>query len=301
MPYIKKELKLQNLRAYELLMQEQNISMSRAQRLIDKKRLFCNDVPVSKKNEFLSGKIELLVYENKAQGVEVVFEEDDFAVLEKASGVLSHPNGRHCKYSLCDEIWALWGEQACVAHRLDKQTSGLILVAKNKNAQIELKKMFENKEIKKQYLALVKGETPKEFTVNQALALADNYDDVKIRVRPCDSGKKAISLFTRLEYFKDVDASFLLCKPLTGRQHQLRAHLFYSGYRILGDCLYGLEKGDIERILDELVSEKELLKLCLATRLCLHSYNLSFEFKGKFYDIYSKKDAKKDFLKALHL
>ncbi|WP_297193438.1 RluA family pseudouridine synthase [uncultured Campylobacter sp.] len=298
MSYIKKELKLTNLKAFALLMKEFNISMREAQRLIDKRRLFCNDELVLKKNEFLQGKVELLCYENNPKGVDIVFENDDFAVLEKESGILSHPNGRKCSYSLCDEIWHLWGKQACVAHRLDKQTSGLILVAKHKKSQIEFKSMFEKKEIKKEYLALVYGYTNDEFVLDDSLSLNEDYEDVKTRVVLDKNGKKSISYFKKIDFFKDLNASFLLCKPLTGRQHQLRAHLFYNGHRILGDCLYGLEKDDIEKILDGLCDEKEYFRLCLAKRLCLHSNRLSFVYKEKKYDIFSKKDTKSEFLNS---
>ena len=297
MPYLKKELKLSGLKAFVLLMKELNISMQEAQKLIDKKRLFCNDKLVLKKNEILDGKIELISYESMAKGVEIVFENEDFAVLEKESGILTHPNGRNCSYSLCDEIWSLWGKNACVAHRLDKETSGLILVAKHKNSQKKFKKMFENKEIKKEYLALVSGNTDDNFVLDYSLSVNKDYDDIKTRVIVDEFGKKALSYFKKLEFFPNLNASLLLCKPLTGRQHQLRIHLFSKGHRILGESLYGLKKEEIEKILDGL-GEAERFKLCLAKRLCLHSNRLSFIYEEKNYDICSKKDIRSDFLKA---
>lgn len=291
MPYEK--LKLEFLanaekKAFVVLMQNLKISINEAQKLIDKKRLFCDGKVVEKKNQNLKGLIELIVYKNNPKGVEIVFENEDFAVLEKASGVLSHPNGRHCKYSLCDEIWHLWGDKACVAHRLDRETSGLILVAKNKNSQVEFKKMFEKRQIQKEYLAMVEGCCAKEFRVDLAINLAKNYDDVKTRMQICADGKKTISEFKRLEFYPKFNVSLVLCSPLTGRQHQLRLHLFHMKHKILGEPLYGLEKKEIEQILDQKISEKERIKLTGAKRLMLHSYRLKFSYKKKNFDIFSK-------------
>ncbi|MBX9222088.1 RNA pseudouridine synthase, partial [Campylobacter coli] len=141
MAYTKIKLSNNGKKAFQVLIDNLKININEAQKLIDKKRLFCDGILVEEKNKILQGDVELIVYENNPKGVEIVFENEDFAVLEKESGILSHPNGRHCKYSLSDEIWYLWGKKACVAHRLDKETSGLILVAKHKKAQIELKTM----------------------------------------------------------------------------------------------------------------------------------------------------------------
>ncbi|EHO7241286.1 RluA family pseudouridine synthase, partial [Campylobacter jejuni] len=169
--------------------------INEAQKLIDKKRLFCDGILVEEKNKILKGDVELIVYENNPKGVEIVFENEDFAVLEKESGILSHPNGRHCKYSLSDEIWHLWGKKACVAHRLDKETSGLILVAKHKKAQIDLKALFEKKLVQKEYLALANGKIEENFIIDKAINLAKNYDDVKTRMQICKEGKQAITEF----------------------------------------------------------------------------------------------------------
>lgn len=301
MPYIKIKLPNNGKKAFVILMEHLKIPLSEAQKLIDKKRLFCDGILVEEKNKILNGLVELIVYENKPKGVDIVFENDDFAVLEKPSGVLSHPNGRHCKYSLCDEIWALWGQNACVAHRLDKETSGLILVAKHKNSQSSLKKMFENKQIQKEYLALVDGETLDSFKVDKAMDLTKNYDDIKTRMQICKEGKEAITEFKRLDFWEEFNTSLLLCKPLTGRQHQIRLHLFHMKHKILGEYLYGLEKKDIEKILDGKMSLKERFELTGATRLLLHSYGLKFTYKNENFYIQSKINIKEEFQKALSI
>lgn len=402
-----------NLRAFKVLMNALGVSMSEAQRLIDKGRLFCNGEVVSAKNEILRGEIELISYENAPRGQKPIFDNQNFAVFDKQSGILSHPNGRNCAYSLCDEIWHLYGAQAGVAHRLDRETSGLILVAKDKKTQTIFKTLFEKRLVKKEYLALVSGQTPLEFSVD--LPMNSACDEVKTRMRLCplsEGGKEARTEFKRLCYFSEQDllnlshemknaadknlnltetlgnfasfesgferkfdesddlsylacenafeskfkrkfsensrddlsclnsfdskfdeskkrqkefsarknsacdeneiqlgkgfdfskgSSLLLARPLTGRQHQIRLHLFASGFAILGEPLYGLEKADIERILDKQMSAFERVSLTGATRLCLHSNRLAFEFGGKSYDILSQRDIRAEFLRALSL
>lgn len=361
-----------NSRAFKVLMNALGVSMSEAQRLIDKGRLFCNGEVVSAKNEILRGEIELISYENAPRGQKPIFDNQNFAVFDKQSGILSHPNGRNCAYSLCDEIWHLYGAQAGVAHRLDRETSGLILVAKDKKTQTIFKTLFEKRLVKKEYLALVSGQTPLEFSVD--LPMNSACDEVKTRMRLCplsEGGKEARTEFKRLCYFSEQDllnlsremknaadknlnltetlgnfasfesgfeskfdeskkrqkefsvrknsacdeseiqlgkgfdfskgASLLLARPLTGRQHQIRLHLFASGFAILGEPLYGLEKADIERILDKQMSAFERVSLTGATRLCLHSNRLAFEFGGKSYDILSQRDIRAEFLRALSL
>ncbi|TEY02048.1 RluA family pseudouridine synthase [Campylobacter sp. US33a] len=295
MAYIKKKLSNNGKKAFCVLMENLKISMSEAQKLIDKKRLFCDGKLVEEKNKILNGLVELIVYENNPKGVDIVFENEDFAVIEKPSGVLTHPNGRNCVYSLCDEIWHLWGKEACVAHRLDKETSGLLLVAKHKKSQIEFKTMFEKKQIQKEYLALVEGCVKENFIVDKAMDLVKNYDDIKTRMQICEDGKKAITEFEILEFHPDLNATLLLCKPLTGRQHQIRLHLFHVKHKILGDPLYGLEKDKIERILDEKMSKKERIQISGAKRLCLHSNCLRFIHKNEKFEIKSNADIKKEF------
>ncbi|TBR79153.1 RluA family pseudouridine synthase [Campylobacter novaezeelandiae] len=299
MPYTKIKLSNNGKKAFQVLMENLKISINEAQKLIDKKRLFCDGNLVTQKNQILKGIIELIVYENNPKGVEIVFENEDFSVIEKPSGVLSHPNGRNCEYSLCDEIWHIWGKEACVAHRLDKETSGLILVAKHKNSQIDFKTMFEKKEIQKEYLALVQGKINENFSVNVRMDLVKDYDDIKTRMCICEKGKNSFTEFEILEFYPEFNATLLLCKPFTGRQHQIRLHLFHVKHKILGDPLYGLNKEQIERILDKKMEEKERIEFCGAKRLLLHSYRLKFKYKNKFFDIISKKNIKKEFLNFL--
>ena len=300
MPYIKKQLSSNGKKAFVLLMRELGLSMQEAQRFIDKKRLFCNDILVEHKNQILNGKIELISYVNVPNGDKPIFDNEYFAIFEKRSGILTHPNGRNCKYSLCDEIWSLYGHKASVAHRLDKETSGLILVAKDKNTQIILKNMFAKQEIKKEYIALVQGKINDKFSISAPIYLTKDEYSIKTRMQINPNGKIAKTNFIRLEYFDNLDISLVLCQPLTGRQHQIRLHLYHIGHKILGEYLYGLDDEGVKLILDKKISDETRIKITGAKRLCLHSNSLEFNFDNKNYKFVSNINIKEEFLKSIN-
>ena len=295
MPYIHKFIaRAEGQKAYEILLQN-GYKMREAQRLIDKGRLICDGTVVSEKNALLSGEICLIEYETNPRGLKPIFECDKFAVFDKPSGVLSHPNGRHCEYSLNDEIWSLYGREAAVAHRLDCETSGLIVVGKDKNAVVNLKKLFENRQVYKSYVALVYGKISENLRIEASMDLANDYDDVKMRMRICQDGKSAVTEILPIEYFADIDATLVRAVPLTGRQHQIRLHLFHVEHKILGEPLYGLSRPQIEKILDKEMSEIERILTTGARRLLLHSDEICFKFDGVEYKIKSEFDAGNEF------
>lgn len=295
MPYIHKFIAhAEGQKAYEILLQN-GYKMREAQRLIDKGRLFCDGEVVSEKNALLSGEICLIEYETNPRGLKPIFECDKFAVFEKPSGVLSHPNGRHCVYSLNDEIWSLYGREASVAHRLDCETSGLIVVGKDKNAVVNLKKLFENRQVYKSYVALAHGKISKNLRIEANMDLTNDYDDVKMRMRIFEDGKSAVTEILPIEYFADIDATLVRAVPLTGRQHQIRLHLFHVEHKILGEPLYGLSRQQIEKILDKEMSEIERILTTGAPRLLLHSDEICFKIDGVEYEIKSKFDARNEF------
>lgn len=301
MPYVRKKLVFleEEQRAFKLLMQELNINQAKAQSLIDKKRVFVNDALLCEKAAKIRGQIELVSYELEPRGLKPVYEEEDFAIYEKASGVLSHPNGRNCAYSLCDEIWFNHGFKAVVAHRLDKDTSGLLLVAKNEKAAKCFKGKFAKKEIEKSYLAMVFGHFPQSLVIKAALIKDENIR-VKMRVAlKNEKAKEAMSSFSLLQYLKEYDISLIKAIPHSGRQHQLRVHLAYHSFPILGDILYALDAKTTASLLDKELEKSKLYKKLRAKRLLLHANYLGFEYKGKAYEIFSNTDVSKEFLSKL--
>ncbi|ASM35932.1 putative prophage LambdaCh01, recombination protein Bet [Campylobacter sputorum subsp. bubulus] len=301
MPYKKIKIdEVKNLKAYEVLIKN-GFSKAKSQQLIDKGRVFCDDKLIKIKNEILNGKIFLIDYECNPKGLKPIFENSNFAVFDKPSGVLSHPNGRNSSYNLYDEIWHLYGKSACVAHRLDKETSGLILVCKNLNISREFKTMFESRAVKKEYIALAKGKIESEFIVDEPITKSDESSEVKIRMCIDENGKNAITKFIPLEFYHNINATLIKAIPLTGRQHQIRLHLFHVKHKILGEPLYGLETKIVEDIMDEKLSTNERIKFCGAKRLCLHASKLEFNYKNEKFEIKTDIDFKKEFLNSLSL
>ena len=168
-------------------------------------------------------------------------------------------------------------------------------MGKDKNAVVNLKKLFENRQVYKSYVALVQGKISENLRIEANMDLANDYDDVKMRMQICEDGKSAVTEILPLEYFADIDATLVRAVPLTGRQHQIRLHLFHVEHKILGEPLYGLSRLQIEKILDKEMSESERILITGASRLLLHSDEISFKFDGVEYKIKSKFDARNEF------
>ncbi|HCI05137.1 MAG: Pseudouridine synthase [Parcubacteria group bacterium GW2011_GWC1_45_9] len=144
-----------------------------------------------------------------------------------------------------------------IVHRLDKETSGVMIVAKTQEAFEILKNIFKNREIKKTYLALVLGKMNKNFgEINLAIAKAKTSTKRTTRVRPGQKNSEARTLWRLLKTFKDKNGNFfslLELEPKTGRTHQIRVHLAAIGHPVLGDYLYGRKttksfRNDLPRI-----------------------------------------------------
>lgn len=404
---------------YEILL-GLGYDMKSAQRICDKHRIVdANDLNLHK-NSVAQGEIFMIDYKCEPRGLKPIFECDEFVAFDKPSGILSHPSGRNSPYNMYDEIWSLYGQDACVAHRLDLETSGVLIVAKDKNAARKLKDCFEQRSVMKRYIALVRGDlrhgsrgrlqgaardgaredraassldeirgskfadevaslsgvsgidqvrasagdmngkfgfdtlpsgvndkfrsattiddagnehkayalptakfVPDTFGVNlkefepakyvkfseklkflecfegfvidAPIASSGEFADIKIRMKIAADGKEAVTLIRPLKYFADIDASLIECYPLTGRQHQIRLHLFHVEHSILGEPLYGLSRPQVEEILDKKMSETGRILTTGAPRLLLHADEICFELDDERYDIKSKFDAADEF------
>jgi 23S rRNA pseudouridine1911/1915/1917 synthase len=284
LPYIKKPFYAHEpTAAYALLMRQMKLSLKEAQRYVDRGRVFYEGFPVAEKNAILDGPYDVVVYEPVSQGLMPFYENDDFALFDKPSGVLVHPTSRKTPYSLLDEILFFLGKEAKIVHRLDRETSGLILVAKHKKSEVFLKQCFEKRQIEKSYLALVRGKITAPFEVDAPLLNNQDYRDIKLRMVVNQEGKPCLTRFVPLTYHADIDATLIEAFPVTGRQHQIRAHLFHVKHPILGDPLYGVPTHISEAYLDELLSDKERMHWMGAPRLLLHAHALSFAYEDQAY------------------
>ncbi|MSN96990.1 RluA family pseudouridine synthase [Campylobacter sp. FMV-PI01] len=297
MAYIERKILNSNgKKAYQILL-DLGYSMSQAQRLIDKKRLINLEKVVENKNQILQGEVFLIDYECKPKNLEPIFEDENFAAFDKPSGVLTHPNGRNCNYSMNDEIWSKFGKNASVAHRLDKETSGVLLVTKNKEIEKAIKLKFQNLEVKKCYFAMVRGVIRENFEVIVPLDVDKNSQILKNKIYVKEGGKFAKTKFKVEFIYENLNATLLKCFPQTGRQHQIRVHLFHVKHPIIGDPLYGVSDEFACDFLDGKISDKDRLLVTGSKRLMLHSSYLKFAFQNKDYLIQSKLDIENEFLK----
>ena len=289
MPFIHKQFEVKKKTpAFLFLIKELGMSQKIAQRMISKGRLICNGEYVVKDQYELLGKVELIDFEAASRGLEPLFVTNDFAFFDKPSGVLIHPQNRHTPYSLIDEIKHHFGYDANITHRIDQETSGLVLSANNKKSERILKMKFENREMSKRYTALVHGKVSRETYIDAPLLRAEDESAlVRMVVKVHETGKASETNIIPIEYFPDLDMTLVEAHPRTGRQHQIRVHLFHVKHPIVGDPIYGQKEEDIVRFLDREITKEERVELSGASRLLLHASQLGFDYNGNRFDIHS--------------
>ncbi len=196
--------------------------------------------------------------------IEIIYSDEDIVVLNKPAGVLVHKPITGIKNSKKSEEttivdWVLKRfpevksvgdrprgvlERPGVVHRLDRETSGVLIVARNQASFENLKKQFQNHEIKKTYLALVYGEIEKPGKIDKPIGLKPGTTKRSVTARNMKMIKDAVTRYIPKKHF--VGATLLEVFPETGRTHQIRVHLASIGHPIVGDILYGGKKQIIE-------------------------------------------------------
>ena len=301
MPFVVKKFYVkEKTKAFLFLIKELGYSQKEAQRLISKGRLFINGESMNKTGGYVEGEFELVEFEPITKGLKPIVEEEHFVVYDKPSGVLIHPQNRHTPYSLVDELRYQFGKEANITHRIDQETSGIVLCAKNKQAEIDIKYLFENRLIQKAYLAIVHGKLDQKLTIEAPL-LRQKHKDSNIRtiVIVDEKGKPSKTTIKPLHYFDDLDMTLVEAKPHTGRQHQIRVHLFHVKHPIVGDPLYGQTFENMMKYFDKEITNMERLKNTKASRLLLHANELWFNLYKKDFHIKSKIDFQSEFKQYL--
>ncbi len=177
----------------------------------------------------------------------ILYEDDDLFIINKKRGVVVHPSPGHendtlvnyliKNYSWCRSLLEYDSVRPGIIHRIDKDTSGILIIAKNINALNVLKSMVKNHEIKRDYLCLVKGHPKHEKFMIDANIDRNINDRKNMMVVGSSRGKNAVTHFILSARYKT--SSLLSCSLETGRTHQIRVHLHHFGYPIIGDPVYG--------------------------------------------------------------
>jgi 23S rRNA pseudouridine1911/1915/1917 synthase len=254
-------------------------SRSYFQKLIENKQIYVNERSISKNSHLLKSADVIKIcfmpmHEFKITPQKVDFEildqQEDFLIINKPAGLVVHQGAS--KFGQPSLVHGLLyhfqefqqfddKERPGIVHRLDKDTSGILLIARNPQAQIYFSNLFKNRDIRKTYLALVKGHPNPEGTI----ALPIGRHPAKRHMMSTNGicSRQALTFYQVKTYFDNQ--ALLEVKPITGRTHQIRVHLAAQGHGILGDQTYGV------------ISP-------LIRRQALHAWQISFEFKGKQYN-----------------
>lgn len=245
---------------------------------------------ILKENQKLkSEQIFITIFNPITKGLKPIFDNFHFAIFDKPSGIKVHPkNSEDLSYTLLDEIKFQF-KNANLVNRIDKETSGLVLIAKNEYADFVLKNIFEKREVVKKYLALVDGKINKSQIIDKKIE-SDKESKIKLKMKTSNSGKDAITKINPIKYFEDKNQTLVEAIPKTGRQHQIRVHLNSINHTIIGDPLYGLDEDISNKILKNELTLDERISYSKKNRLMLHSNYLEFEFLGVTYKIKSNEE-----------
>ena len=269
-----------------------DISRSKIQKLIKEGKVLVNDKVISanylvKLNDQIQVNDELnyeISVEPENIPLDIVYEDDDLLVINKASGMVVHPAPGHYTNTLVNALLYRFNitsgdkMRPGIVHRLDKDTSGLMLVAKNEETHEKLSKMIGNKELERRYLAITTGVIKTDTGTIDAPIGRDQRNRLKMQVTDVNA-KEAITHFKVLKRYK---ANTLIeCILETGRTHQIRVHLAYINYPIVNDPLYGKEKN------------------CTEFGQMLHSKSIRFNHPRTNKELYFEVEPPKEFKEKL--
>lgn len=207
---------------------------------------------------------------------DVIYEDDAVLAVDKPSGLPVHPSATYHKNTLTYLLRQRFGPNAPqIAHRLDRETSGLLLCGRTRAAERDLKIGFENRRVSKRYLAIVRGVMPEDDgRIELPMDRAREGLHILMEVTPEGEGYPSVTRY-RVVARRD-DATLVSLAPESGRQHQLRVHLSAIGFPIIGDKLYGPEGSQPFLDYIETGMTDELRRRLGHDRQALHAYELEF-------------------------
>lgn len=210
----------------------------------------------------------------------VLFEDEDVLAIDKPAGMAVHPSGRHFADTLIQRVHRRFraGNEGLrlpirLCHRLDLETSGVILVAKGDRNHAELMRQFEDREVEKEYLAVVRGVPAADAGLVELAIGPSRTGEVRLKMACIPDGLPSRTAWRVLE--RRSGCALVACLPHTGRQHQIRVHLDAIGYPLVGDKLYGLGEDYFLRHAHGELDDADQAALGLP-RHALHNHRLAF-------------------------
>ena len=279
------------IRLDKFLSSNSSFSRNKVTQYINLGQVKVNGIVVKKAANIIKYRDEIVIDESEFQNrnfsltpeyeLKIKYEDDDLLVISKDHGIVVHPSQNTNSATLVDILLNLYptiknvGEPSRpgIVHRLDKETSGLLVIAKDNNILVSLKDQFKKREVLKEYLAIVDGNTKEKGIINAPIGR--HPKDRKKRAL-ISTGKEAITRYEKI--INENGLSLLKVEIQTGRTHQIRVHLSSIGHPIYGDKVYSKKYKSV------------------SSRMLLHSYRLKFKhpIKNKFIDI--KDDIPKEFI-----
>ncbi|KNF09508.1 pseudouridine synthase, RluA family [Gottschalkia purinilytica] len=268
-----------------------DVSSRLFRKLVKTKCVFLNNRKVNRNETVKKGDIITIIMEDEKDSnipqndipIDIIYEDYDLVIINKQPNMVVHPTKGHPYGTIANALAYYFKEKNIkkkvrFVNRLDRDTSGVLVIAKNSFAHQQLSKQFQDDLVEKTYLTLVKGIVKEENGTIDMPIERDEEDSIKRVVR--EDGKRCITHYKVIERYKN--STLLEVKIETGRTHQIRVHLSYIGYPIIGDPLYN--------------NSSELIN-----RQALHSYSLKFNLLRTNKRIEVKAELPKDIQKVIEL